>query len=101
MSRLPINAHFTSLTSGRPIAFHPASVIFELPSHAELLEKVGVRPLITGVIDELMALAKVQGCSFRSGFREETMEQMIAPTEAHSVMSVSYTHLTLPTKRIV
>lgn len=74
-----------------PIAFHPASVIFETPSHAELLEKVGVRSLITGVIDELVGLAKVQGCSFRSDFREQTMEQMIVPTESNSIMFQDYT----------
>jgi len=74
-----------------PIAFHPASVVFDTPSHAELLEKVGVRPLITGVIDELVALASVQGCHFRGDFREQTMEQMILPTETHSIMYQDYT----------
>ena len=70
----------------RPISFHPTSVVFETPSHAELLEKVGVRPLITGVIEELLAIAKAQGCQFKPGFREQTMEQMIIPTEMNTTM---------------
>ncbi|KAK0264239.1 hypothetical protein LTR57_003191 [Friedmanniomyces endolithicus] len=69
-----------------PIAFHPASVVFETPSHADLIEKVGVRSLITGVIDELMTLAAAQGCSFKMGFRELVMEQMVVSAEANSVM---------------
>nr|OQO23048.1 hypothetical protein B0A51_10083 [Rachicladosporium sp. CCFEE 5018] len=69
-----------------PIAFHPTSVVFETPTHTELLEKVGVRSLVTGVIDELLSLAAVQGCNFRPGFREYVMEQMLATTEAHSTM---------------
>ena len=75
----------------RPIAFHPASVIFETPSHADLLEKVGVRPVIAGVIDELMALAKAQGCSFKPGFRELIMEQMVVSADTHSTMYQDFT----------
>ncbi|KAK4548320.1 hypothetical protein LTR36_010190 [Oleoguttula mirabilis] len=75
-----------------PIAFHPASVIFETPSHADLLEKVGARSLITGVIDELMNLAKVgHGCSFKPGFREDIMEQMVVAADAHSTMYQDFT----------
>ncbi|KAK3684714.1 hypothetical protein LTR37_020008 [Vermiconidia calcicola] len=69
-----------------PIAFHPTSVVFETPSHAELLEKTGVRSMITGVIDELLSTATAQGCHFKPGFREQTMEQMIVPSETHSIM---------------
>lgn len=69
-----------------PIAFHPASVLFETPTHAELIDKVGVRVLITGVIDELLTLAKAQGCTFPSDFRETTLQQMVQPQEEHSVM---------------
>ncbi|KAK3639804.1 hypothetical protein LTR22_017312 [Elasticomyces elasticus] len=64
-----------------PIAFHPASVVFETPSHADLIEKVGARPLISGIVDELMTLAKAQGCSFKPGFREFIMEQMVVAAE--------------------
>ncbi|TKA53930.1 hypothetical protein B0A49_12718, partial [Cryomyces minteri] len=69
-----------------PIAFHPLSVLFETPNHAELLEKVGVRSLVTDTIDELLQLASRQGCTFPLGFREQTMEEMIRPTEAKSIM---------------
>ncbi|KAH9845770.1 putative dehydropantoate reductase [Teratosphaeria destructans] len=74
-----------------PIAFHPASVVFETPSHADLLEQVGVRPLITGVIDELTTLAKAQGCSFQPGFREQIMEQMVVSSDANSTMYQDFT----------
>lgn len=42
--------------------------------------------MITGVLDELLNLAAAQGCTFKPGFKEATMEQMIAPTETHSTM---------------
>ncbi|KAK5115075.1 hypothetical protein LTR62_001772 [Meristemomyces frigidus] len=64
-----------------PIAFEPASVMFETPSHADLLEKVGVRSLIVGIIEELTALAHAQGCSFKPGYREQIMEQMVVSSE--------------------
>ena len=60
--------------------------MFETPNHAELLEKVGVRALISGIVDELLALATAQGCTFPSDFKERTMESMIAPTEKSSFM---------------
>ncbi|KAI9688160.1 MAG: hypothetical protein M1822_001666 [Bathelium mastoideum] len=69
-----------------PISFHPASVVFETPNHAELLEKVGARTLISGIVDELLALATAQGCTFPADFKERTMENMIAPTETNSIM---------------
>ncbi|KAJ5110104.1 hypothetical protein N7532_002749 [Penicillium argentinense] len=61
-----------------PIAFHPATVAFECANPAQLLEKVGVRQLVTGVIDELVALATAHGCEFPSDFREKTIEKMTA-----------------------
>ena len=74
----------------RPIAFHPASILFETPNHAELLEKTGARSMIMGVIDELLFLASAQGCSFPQDFREHTMETMIQPTSAPSTMYQDY-----------
>ncbi|KAF1962977.1 hypothetical protein CC80DRAFT_101914 [Byssothecium circinans] len=73
-----------------PIAFHPASVLFETPNHAELLEKVGVRPLITGVIDELITLARAQGCTFPPDYRETTMQQMAQPQDNNSTMYLDF-----------
>ncbi|KAK8215902.1 putative dehydropantoate reductase [Phyllosticta capitalensis] len=72
------------------IAFHPASVLFETPSHAELVEKVGVRQLISGVIDELLQIAAAQGCTFPPEFKDETIEAMTRPQETNSTMFQDY-----------
>ena len=69
-----------------PIAFHPASVLFETPSHSELIKKVGVQPLIDEVIDELLQLATAQGCSFAGDFKERTMGAMLRPSDTYSIM---------------
>ncbi|OJD18466.1 hypothetical protein AJ78_01522 [Emergomyces pasteurianus Ep9510] len=69
-----------------PIAFHPASVIFECPNHADLLEKIGLRQLISDVIDELVSLAKAQGCNFPEKFMESVIKKMITPSETPSTM---------------
>ncbi|CBX92946.1 hypothetical protein IAQ61_008682 [Plenodomus lingam] len=73
-----------------PIAFHPASIIFETANHAELMEKVGVRALITGVLDEMIALAQAQECSFPDNFREKTIQEMTQPQENNSTMWLDY-----------
>jgi hypothetical protein len=41
-------------------------------------------------MDELLNLAAAQGCIFKPGFREATMEQMLAPTETQSTMYQDY-----------
>ncbi|KAI4247850.1 MAG: hypothetical protein LQ352_006075 [Teloschistes flavicans] len=69
-----------------PIAFHPSSVLFEVPEHAELIEKVGVRSMISDVIDELLQIATSQGCRFEPDFKEKTIENLTRPTDAHSIM---------------
>ncbi|KAI9035775.1 ketopantoate reductase family protein [Aspergillus affinis] len=61
-----------------PIAFYPTSVMFDTSNHTQLLEKVGVRQLVTGVIEELIELAKANGCSFPSDFSEKTVASMTA-----------------------
>lgn len=73
-----------------PIAFHPASVLFETPNHSQLLEKVGLRQLVSDVIDELVQLATTQGCSFPPEFRNKVIEQMTAQTDAKSPMYQDY-----------
>lgn len=73
-----------------PIAFHPASVIFETPNHAALMEKVGVSQLVGDVIDELLALAAAQGCEFSQEFKQKTIEQMTQPTTHESIMYQDY-----------
>lgn len=60
-----------------PIAFNPASVLFETPDATQLLQKVGARQLVIDVIDELIEVAAAQGCSFPADFRKTTMERMI------------------------
>ncbi|OCL05119.1 hypothetical protein AOQ84DRAFT_414306 [Glonium stellatum] len=72
------------------IAFHPASVIFETPNHAELIEKVGVRPLILGTIDELIQVATAQGCEFPADFREKTIGAMVRPQDTNSTMYMDF-----------
>ncbi|CAD6444496.1 2c307d0b-f604-4ecc-9d8c-2ad227487bfa [Sclerotinia trifoliorum] len=73
-----------------PIAFHPLSVIFETPSHAALLEKVGVRSMISELFDELVNLAQAQDCSFPPNFKEKIMEDMTKSSEANSIMYQDY-----------
>ncbi|CZR51589.1 probable meiotically up-regulated gene 72 protein [Phialocephala subalpina] len=73
-----------------PIAFHPLSVIFETSAHAALLEKVGVRQLISDVFDELLSIANAQNCSFPPDFKQKVMEEMVRPTEANSIMYQDY-----------
>lgn len=68
-----------------PIAFHPASVVFDTPNPTQLLEKVGVRQFVTGIIDELLTLANTLDCRFPSDFREKTIEKMTA-SEAPATM---------------
>lgn len=75
----------------RPIAFHPPSVLFELPSHAELLEKVGMKSMVTDVIDELLQIATAQGCIFDPDFKEKTIQSMIKPSETNSIMYQDFT----------
>ncbi|KAG4418442.1 hypothetical protein IFR04_008427 [Cadophora malorum] len=69
-----------------PIAFHPLSVIFETPTHSALLEKVGVKALVSEVFDELLTIANAQECSFPADFKSKIMAEMVQPTEANSIM---------------
>lgn len=74
----------------RPITFHPLSVIFETPSHAALLEKVGAKSMISELFDELVNLAQAQNCSFPANFKEKIMGEMLKPTDANSIMYQDY-----------
>ncbi|KAI1479759.1 hypothetical protein K445DRAFT_40249, partial [Daldinia sp. EC12] len=73
-----------------PIAFHPASVIFETPSHTALLEKTGVRQLISDVIDELITLATAQGCTLDAKFKENTIKEQCELSDNPSIMWQDY-----------
>lgn len=73
-----------------PIAFHPASVLFETPNHAALLEKVGVKDMVTGIMDELLQLAEANGCKFEADFKQRIMDDMIKPNQPESIMWQDY-----------
>ncbi|KAF4984293.1 hypothetical protein FZEAL_505 [Fusarium zealandicum] len=72
-----------------PIAFHPISIIFETPNHAALLEKVGVRDMVSDVIDELLRLANSNGCKFDAEFKQKTIDEM-TKTPGESIMWQDY-----------
>ncbi|SPJ81781.1 related to meiotically up-regulated gene 72 protein [Fusarium torulosum] len=72
-----------------PIAFHPISVIFETPNHAALLEKVGVKDMVSEVIDELLRLADSNGCKFDPDFKQKTIAEM-SKTSGESIMWQDY-----------
>lgn len=61
-------------------------MLFNTPNHSQLLEKVGVRQLVTDVIDELLKLASTQGCTFGSGYREKVIEKMKASSDTQTTM---------------
>lgn len=47
--------------------------------------------MISDVIDELLQIATSQGCKFESDFKEKTIQNLIMPTETHSIMFQDYT----------
>ncbi|KAF4583016.1 2-dehydropantoate 2-reductase [Ophiocordyceps camponoti-floridani] len=73
-----------------PIAFHPVSVIFETPNHAALFEKVGVKDLVSEVVDELLRLAEATGCKFSPDFKQVILDSMTKPNLPESVMWQDY-----------
>ena len=73
-----------------PIAFHPASIVFDTPNHAALLEKVGVKDLIADIIDELLRLAEANGCKFGPEFKQQTFDEMTKPNMPESIMWQDY-----------
>ncbi|KUI60131.1 Meiotically up-regulated gene 72 protein [Cytospora mali] len=69
-----------------PIAFHPASVLFEATNYTELLAKPAVKPLISGIIDELLGLADAQGCKFDADYKQKVMDDMVKQSGTDSIM---------------
>ena len=45
-----------------------------------------MRALVSDIFDELLSIAQRQECSFPADFKEKTMEEMIKPVEANSIM---------------
>ena len=54
------------------------------------LEKVGVKDMISDVIDELLRLAEANGCKFVPNFKQLTMDDMLKPNQAESIMWQDY-----------
>ncbi|KAG5993353.1 hypothetical protein E4U52_002022 [Claviceps spartinae] len=73
-----------------PIAFHPVSVLFDTPNHAALFEKVGVKDMISEVIDEMLRLADANGCKLGPEFKQRTMDDMSKPNMPESIMWQDY-----------
>ncbi|KAJ3474887.1 hypothetical protein NLG97_g9650 [Lecanicillium saksenae] len=73
-----------------PIAFHPVSVLFETPNQSVLLDKVGVKDMVTGIIDELLLLAETNGCKFDIDFRQRVMDDMTKSNLPESIMWQDY-----------
>ncbi|RMZ88634.1 hypothetical protein DV736_g4132, partial [Chaetothyriales sp. CBS 134916] len=69
-----------------PIAFYPASVLFENPSLAELIKMPGVQELVNDVITELMTLASTSNCSFPEDFAQRTIAHMTTAAKEPSTM---------------
>ncbi|KAF4124598.1 Ketopantoate reductase [Geosmithia morbida] len=69
-----------------PIAFHPVSIIFETPNHTALLEKVGVKDMVNGVLDELVQLAEANDCKFPPDFKQTVIADMTKPNTPDSIM---------------
>lgn len=73
-----------------PIAFHPISVLFENPNLSTLFEKVSVKDMVSGVMDELLAVAEANGCKFDIDFKKRTIEEMTKPNVPESIMWQDY-----------
>lgn len=92
VSSLVNGAHSSILTlKSSPIAFHPISVLFETPNLSDLIRLPGVHDLISGVMDELLELARARECKFPSDFKENTISAMITPTQDPSTMYQDFT----------
>ena len=73
-----------------PIAFYPASVIFNQPNFTELYDLPGVSAIIDGIVDELLELSKKYQCDFPSTFHESVIAQMKGLDASVSVMYQDY-----------
>ncbi|KAM3545512.1 Meiotically up-regulated 72 protein [Beauveria bassiana] len=73
-----------------PIAFHPVSVLFETPNQSVLLDKIGVKDMVTGIIDELLLLAEANGCKFDLDFKQRVMDDMTKTNLPESIMWQDY-----------
>jgi hypothetical protein len=54
------------------------------------MEKAGVKPVITGVIDELIELASANGCHFSPEFKQNVIKEQCQSSENTSIMWQDY-----------
>ncbi|KAI5816632.1 2-dehydropantoate 2-reductase-like protein [Pyronema omphalodes] len=73
-----------------PIAFHPLSVILDTPNLNALFEKPGCKTLITGVVDELISIAKAQKCTFPEEFKQKTIDDQLSAHPSANIMYQDY-----------
>jgi hypothetical protein len=64
--------------------------MFETSSHSALLEKTGVRQLISDILDELIQLATAHGCKFDAAFKDSVIKEQCKPSENTSIMWQDY-----------
>ncbi|RMZ78970.1 hypothetical protein DV737_g3655, partial [Chaetothyriales sp. CBS 132003] len=69
-----------------PIAFYPASVLFETPNLGELIKMPGVHELVNDVMAELITLASASNCSFPADFAQRTIAYMTTGPKEPSTM---------------
>ncbi|KAK5212297.1 hypothetical protein LTR41_002539 [Exophiala xenobiotica] len=74
-----------------PIAFYPASVLFETSNLGDLIRIPGVHDLVSDVIAELLSVAHAQGCTFPNNFTETTISTMIDSSQDASTMYQDFT----------
>ena len=67
-----------------PIAFYPLSVLFETPSHSELMQKMGVPQMVSEIINELLQLAQIESCTFSDDFKDKAIQKMVSVQEPSS-----------------
>lgn len=79
------------LTAHRPIAFHPLSVLLDCSNLSTLMEKPGCKQLINDLIDELLAVAKAQDCSFPPDFKQKTIQEQLSAPLAINIMHQDFT----------
>lgn len=60
--------------------------MFETAQHSVLLEKVGVKDMIHGIIDELINLAEASGCKFATDFKQKVVDEMARANQPESIM---------------
>lgn len=66
-------------------------MIFTTASIPDLLEKVGLRDLVSGAIDELLQIASSQKCELASDFKERTIQNMLSLTPEANTMFQDFT----------